>query len=180
MRRGVGENLRAVLGDVLQLDQAQSPGQANHLREQGHQRLKVPFAEGAEGAEVGVLVGGEHPEGAILVGLPGDDPRANHAWRVGGEQERGEHHGMVGRVATTVALVVDRGDRRQVQLADDVADQGHRVVRRQPLTQVSWQRQWLVRIGGAEHTRGHQQPQVGILSIPLMYTRIPTSTQTDS
>lgn len=49
MRRGVGAHLRAVLGDVLPLDQAQSPSQANHLREQGHQRLKVPFAEGAEG-----------------------------------------------------------------------------------------------------------------------------------
>jgi len=55
--------------------------------------------------------------------------------RVGIDQALGEHLGMVGRVAAAVALVVDRSDGRQVKLIDDVADQGDRVVRREPLAQ---------------------------------------------
>ncbi len=100
--------------------------------------------------------------------------------RVGREHERGEHLGRVGRVAAAIALVVDRGDWRQVKRIDDVADQVDRVVRREPLAQVSRQRQRPVRLVGTEHTLGHQQRQVGILGKPLTYARIPTSTQTDS
>ena len=72
-REACGAHLRAVGGQVAQLDHPQLTGDAQDLDEQGLQGRSVDLAEIADGAEVGPIAADDSPEGQVALARRGEE-----------------------------------------------------------------------------------------------------------
>ncbi len=100
-----GTNLGAIQCQLAQAHQRSFPVEPQHLNEHPGQARQVMATEVADPAEVGLLVGGEHPEGGVFpAGLL---PPGNH-------------------------LTVDGGDLLKIQLSGQIQQEDHQVILRQP------------------------------------------------
>ena len=135
---GVGPHLGPVQGHMAQLHQSRLLTQRQHLQEQAPQRLQMVLAKVGDGAEVGSVVGRQHPEADVLVETLGNATGGGHPGAVAVEQHLDHHPGVIGWPAPPFLFVADR-DGREVQLVHHVGDEVGQVLRRQPLLQGRWQ-----------------------------------------
>ena len=169
--RRVGPDLGAVQGHMPQLHQPCLPAQLQHLVEQTGQGCQVILAKVGDGAEVGVVVGRQHPEGDVLVEPLGHAPGRHHPGAVPVEQHLHHHPGMIGRAAPLLTLVAG-GDGREVQLVQHVVDEISQMVLGQPLLQSRRQQQLLVGIVGTEGLA--RQPLHALDSPPIITATVPS------
>jgi len=111
---GVGQDLRAVQGDVAQLDEPGLLAEGEHLGEQARERLQVLLPEGRNAVVVGVLVRRQHAVRDLLVGGPLDLAGGRLPGAVGVHQELHHQRRVVRRLAPPVADLVSRQDRGEV------------------------------------------------------------------
>jgi hypothetical protein len=93
-------------------DQAGPAAEDQHL-------VGVACAKAGDRRVVGRLVGGDHPEGDVLRAAALDPPRGALADRVGVEQQRDHHLGVVGG-STPAVLPVAGEEALEVHLRDGV------------------------------------------------------------
>ena len=93
---GVGGDPGAVEGERADRDQAGLAAEDQYLGEELGQLVGVACAKAGDRRVVGHLVGGDHPEGDVLGAAALDPPRGALADRVGVEQQRDHHLGVVG------------------------------------------------------------------------------------
>ena len=103
----------------------------------------------------------QHPKRHILLKLPRNGARGEHPRRVGVNQNLHHHRRLIGRVATTVALV-GCVECAQLQRIDQVADVMGQMPRRQPFAQVGRQKQQLVRLIGTKRRRHPTNPHAAM------------------
>jgi len=115
--------LRAVDGDVPQLDQSSFLAQPQDLQEQSGECIEVLFAERGDRVVVGMLVAREHPKRHVFVGCPLDAPRRRLADAVRVYQQRHQHRRVVARPASCVLRLVDCVALRQVELRHNVENE---------------------------------------------------------
>ena len=149
----VGLDLGAVDRDRAQLDQAHLARQPHHLHEQLRQLLQVQGPEVADRAVRREVARRQHPEGHVLVELPGDLARAEHARGVAVDQHL-DHHRRVKRLVARPVLVVAGVERAQIERVDRVADEVRQVPLGQPVLDRLGQQQHLLRFV-REVVRGH-------------------------
>jgi len=149
----VGLDLGAVKGHHPNPDQAGRGAQPENLDEAVREGLFVRLPEPRDGAVVGGGVGGDHPEGDVLV-APALDPAARSlADAVGVEQERHHHLGLEGRGAPPV-LPVPHIEGAKIHLLDGIQEEPGEVVLGQPLLEARGQQVGLVSVTG-EEVAGH-------------------------
>ena len=147
---GIGLDLGAIQGHVAQAHQACLLAQPQHLHKQARQCIEMNEAEITDPAVVGLLVAGEHPERGIFPAGPLDPPGGGDADAVGIEQKQHHHPRLVGLDPTRIPRLVDRINRREIQLSGQVQQEEHQMVRRQPLHRRGRQQQRLLRVPGTE------------------------------
>ena len=154
--RRIRLDLRAIQGDVSQLDQARPLTECQDLHEQVGQRGQMLLAEVTDRPEIRPLVRREDAKRHILFQLAGNLPRSRYAHGVGIEQNRDQHPRIVGGIAArhpTIGLE----DRRQVQFGDQIRDEVGQVVLWQPLPQRRRQQPQLVGLIRTEGAVQHRQ-----------------------
>jgi hypothetical protein len=144
---GVCSDPGAVDGDRADRDQAGLGAEGEHLAKEPRELVLVAGPKARDRRVVGLLVGGDHPEGDVLDQAAFDLSRGALGDRVGVEQQ-GDHW-VVGRSAPAVVPVV-RKERLQVHLRDGIENEPGEVVVGQPLAQVGRQEQLLVAVAREE------------------------------
>jgi hypothetical protein len=153
---GVGEDLRAIEGHVPELHQPGPLAEPEHLGEQGGQGRQVGLPEGGDGVVVRVLIRREDAVGDLLVRRLLDLARGGLPRAVAIEEELHQQRRVVRGLASPIAGLIRREDRRQVQgLIHHLADEGGRVVLREPVAESRRQQEQLVGVVGLEgfHSR---------------------------
>jgi hypothetical protein len=121
----IGLDLGAVEGHVAQAHQARLLAQPQHLHKQARQCIEMNEAEITDPAVIRLLVAGEHPEGGILPAGPLDPPGGGDADAVGVEQQHHHHPRLIGLDPAWIPRLVDRIDRRAVQLRSQIEQEKH-------------------------------------------------------
>jgi hypothetical protein len=116
----------AVESDSAEIGQLHLPTSGEELPEERLKRRRVLFAEVADGAEVGLLVGGKEPKGDVAFQQSGELARASDAVTVPENEDLQEQSRLVGGVAPA-ALVVWLVERIEpalgVELVDEIRDE---------------------------------------------------------
>jgi hypothetical protein len=115
--------------------------------------LLVADPEPRDGHVVGRLVGGQDPEGEVLLAAAFELPGGAHADAVAIQQHAEQGLGVVGGMAAPVVAVLPV-EGRQVELVDDVEDEPGEVAFWQPVAQVGWEQEGLVAVA-AQEVVGH-------------------------
>jgi len=122
VRGGVRLDLGPVEGHDPELDEPGLLTPPDDLEEEALEGGKVPLAEVADGPEVRGAVRGGNAEGDIFLTALGDPPGRRDPDRVGVQQELDHHPGVVRRIPPGL-LLVDGGDRGEVQLIHHVREE---------------------------------------------------------
>ena len=152
----VGLDLRAVDGDVVELDHPGLVGDGEHLLEEVGQCVGVGPAELGQGREVGVVVASDDPHGHVGPGRLVDGPRRAQADAPRVDQQRHHHGWGVGPIAPGVLALDSAVDLAQIELIAEIEHEVGEVSLGQP---VQWRRRehhglaWGVRaVGLAAHS----------------------------
>ena len=113
--------------------------QLEHLQEQRRQRCKMAAAELRDGAEVGRIQRHNRHEVDTLDARLGDPARGVDADRIGIEQQRHHHGGVIGRLA--LLALVARHDRRKIKLLRDQRHYQARKMARRHKVMHRWRQQ---------------------------------------
>ena len=130
MTRGVGVNLGAIERDRAQLEQLHLPGDAQHLHKQRLDLFEKALAKGAQRVMVGLLVGGDIAKGDRLMRRRLDAPARLNAGGVAVEEQAQHYRRVIRRRARAPGLP---GERRQIELIDDIDHEARQVVLGQPI-----------------------------------------------
>lgn len=144
MLRRVGLHLRTVQRDAPERHRARFQCQPQDLLEEAPQRRQMLLAKVADRAKVRLIPGGQDAKRDVFAQPAIDLPRREDANAVGVHQHLGHHHRVIRRLPPLVVLV-DKRDRRQVQLIDQVAHEVRQVIIRQPIAEARRQQQILLR-----------------------------------
>ena len=134
---------------MAQLHQSCPLAQLQHLQEHPRQRRQMVLAKVGDSAEVGRVVGRQHPEGDVLVQPLGYAPRGGYPDAVAVEQHLHHHPGMVGQSAQAFLLIAV-ADLREIKLPHHVGNKAGQMVLRQPLLESRRQQQLLLRVVATE------------------------------
>src|SRR5450759_3167636 len=85
------------------------------------------LTKAGDGIVIRVLVGGQVPEGYILMRPAFDLTRTRHPQAVAVQRQPHHHHRMIGRQSPAVLPVIRGVDRRRVQSIHYVADESRQV-----------------------------------------------------
>ncbi len=152
---------------MAELDQPGPLAEPEHLGEQAGQGRQVGLPEGGDGIVVRVLIRREDAVGDLLVRRLLDLARGGLPRAVAVEEELHQQRRVVRGLASPIAGLVRREDRRQVQgLIHHLADEGGRVVLREPVLEDWGQQERLV--GVVRFERFHSR------TIPHPYARVRT------
>jgi hypothetical protein len=132
--RGVGLDHRAVDRDHAGRDEPRLGAERKHRAEQLGERPLVAGDKASDRRMVRDPVGGDHPVGDVLAAMTLDPTRGAPLARIGVEEERDHHRGLIGSAAVAVFSVVGV-ELPQVHLLDCVDHKPRQVVLGQPLTQ---------------------------------------------
>jgi len=102
---------------------------------------------------VGGLVGGQHPEGDVLLAAPLDLAGGAHPQAVAVQQHAQQELGVVGRMAVPIGAVLSV-EGLKVELVGDVKDEPGEVAGGEPVAQVRWEQEGLVAVT-AQEVIGH-------------------------
>jgi hypothetical protein len=103
---------------------------------------------------VGDVIGADHPVGDVLATVALDRARGALLGRVGIEQKRDHHRGLIGRAAIAVGAVIGI-ERVEVHLRHRVEHEPRQMILRQPLTQRGRHQKCLLPITTNEVLRHH-------------------------
>jgi hypothetical protein len=112
------------------------PGDAQNLSEQRRQLGQEAFAKRTQRIMIGLLVGGDVAKGNRVMSGGLDAPARIHAGGVAVNEQAQHHRRMVGRRAGTPILF---GQRRQIQLINDVDYKARQMIFAQPVIDRGWQ-----------------------------------------
>jgi hypothetical protein len=116
---GVAGELGAVQRDGADLDHAGGSTQLQRGDEEPGQGLLVAGAEPGDGDVVGGLVGGQDPEGDVLLAAPFELAGGAHPQAVAVQQHAEQQLGVVGGMAMPIGAVAAQ-ERAQVELVDHI------------------------------------------------------------
>src|SRR5690606_23319914 len=144
---GVGLHLRAVDGDMSQLDQPGVRAEAKDLHEELFEGGEVDAPKLADPRVVGMGSAGDDSKGDVLVGVPLDLAGRADPDGVGVQKQRHHHLRMVWRISPQLALVVVV-DGPKVELGDQVEDEVGEVPLREPIMGGRGQQEGLMGVVG--------------------------------
>ena len=139
---GIGLHLGAIQRHKAQAHHAGFLAEPQDLHKQITERLEVAAAELTDPAVVRLLVAGQHPEGQVLVAGPLDLARRHRAHAVGVQQQQRQplrgrlrlHPGIEPLLAAGILGLGWDQDLWEIQLVDQIEQEIHLVVSRQPVT----------------------------------------------
>jgi hypothetical protein len=109
----------------------------------------VAGPEASDGRVIGFPVGGDHPEGDVLLAAALDPPSRALADRVGVEAERHHHLRVMGGAAPAV-VAIGAIEALEVELLDRVQDEPGEMIGGEPLTKVRRHQELLVTLAREE------------------------------
>ena len=136
MARGVGVNLGAIECDGAQFEQLHLPGNDQHLHEQCLDLFEKALAEGAQRIMIRLRVGGNIAKGDRIVRRRLNAPARIHARGVAIDEQAQHHCRMIGGGTGPTVLP---GQRREIELIDDIDYEARQVILGQPILHRGWQ-----------------------------------------